>query len=70
MNDRPRLLDVTRLVSRIGRGPLTGVDRVEAAYLAWLGPRPDTRLLCRTPYGFLLLPGAAGGGAAALADRT
>lgn len=61
MNDRPRLLDVTRLVSRIGRGPLTGVDRVEAAYLAWLGPRPDTRLLCRTPYGFLLLPGAAGG---------
>jgi len=29
----PVLLDVTRLVSRIGRGPWTGIDRVEAAWL-------------------------------------
>lgn len=29
----PRLLDLTRLVSRLGRGALTGVDRVELAYL-------------------------------------
>ncbi len=28
-----RLLDLTRLLSRAGRGPLTGVDRVELAYL-------------------------------------
>lgn len=28
-----RLLDLSRLVSRVGRGPLTGVDRVEMAYL-------------------------------------
>ena len=29
-----RLLDVTRLVSRLGKGPQTGIDRVEQAYLA------------------------------------
>ena len=29
------VLDITRLVSRVGRGPLTGVDRVELAYLDW-----------------------------------
>lgn len=36
------LLDVTRLVSRIGQSQLTGVDRVERAYLDFaLGlPRP------------------------------
>ena len=28
-----RLLDLTRLLSRAGKGPLTGVDRVELAYL-------------------------------------
>lgn len=55
-----RLLDITRLVGRIGRGPLTGVDRVERAYLRELRTRP-LLLLVRTPYGFLLLPGAAGG---------
>ena len=42
--DRPpaRLLDLTRLMSRVGRGIWTGIDRVEAAYLAHLleGPRP------------------------------
>lgn len=30
------LLDLTRLVSRVGRGPLTGVDRVEREYLDWV----------------------------------
>lgn len=31
-----RCLDVTRLVSRVGRGQPTGIDRVEMAYLLWL----------------------------------
>lgn len=58
---RTRILDITRLVSRIGRGPLTGIDRVERAYLRALsgGPVP-LFLLVRTPYGYLLLPKAAG----------
>jgi len=32
-----RCLDLTRLVSRVGRGAWTGIDRVEAAYLRALG---------------------------------
>ncbi|WP_166417689.1 glycosyltransferase family 4 protein [Cochlodiniinecator piscidefendens] len=32
----PRLLDLTRLSSRVGRGPHTGVDRVELTYLKTL----------------------------------
>jgi glycosyltransferase involved in cell wall biosynthesis len=57
----PRLLDITRLVSRLGLGPLTGIDRVEAAYLAELIIRQDPLfLLCRTAYGYLLLPSSAG----------
>lgn len=62
MSDRPaaRLLDITRLVSRVGLGPLTGVDRIEAAYLTALRADPvPLYLLCRTSYGFLLLPGTA-----------
>lgn len=31
-NPPARLLDLSRLVSRVGRGPLTGIDRVEMAY--------------------------------------
>ncbi len=31
----PVLLDLTRLVSRVGKGPDTGIDRVERAYLNW-----------------------------------
>lgn len=31
-----RILDVSRLVSRVGRGPPTGIDRVERAYLRHL----------------------------------
>ncbi len=50
-------LDVTRLVSRVGRAALTGVDRVERAYLDWLLMRDaEDRLFLRTGRGFLLLP--------------
>jgi len=31
-----RCLDLTRLISRVGRGPWTGIDRVELEYLAHL----------------------------------
>lgn len=58
---KARLLDVTRLVSRIGRGPLTGVDRVERAYLqALLARHTPLFLLLQTPYGYIVLPRAAG----------
>lgn len=56
----PILLDVTRLVSRIGRGHPTGIDRVEAAWLGHLLHDHRTRLLCRTRLGQLILPAAAG----------
>ncbi len=51
-----RCLDVTRLISRLGRGPLTGVDRVELAYLRHLaaGDVP-LFLLARTALGFVLV---------------
>ncbi len=50
------LLDLTRLVSRSGRGQMTGIDRVEAAYLAHLlaQDRPIFGLI-RTALGFVLL---------------
>jgi len=53
----PIWLDVTRLLSRVGRAALTGIDRVELAYLDHiLGVAdPDSRFLCRTTRGFLLL---------------
>ncbi len=51
-----RLLDLTRSVARLGQGPATGIDRVEAAYLARLlaGEVPLWGLV-RTATGFLLL---------------
>ncbi len=50
------LLDVTRLVSRLGRGQMTGIDRVEAAYLAHLLSLQNPLFgLIRTRWGFLLL---------------
>lgn len=52
-------LDLTRLVSRVGRPALTGIDRVEGAYLDWALARPDSRFLVRTSRGHLLL-GSAG----------
>ncbi|GAB5447190.1 glycosyltransferase [Gymnodinialimonas sp.] len=47
-------LDVTRLLTRVGRGALTGIDRVEVAYLeeALTG---ESKFLCRTTRGYLLL---------------
>ena len=53
---RPRFLDITRLVARAGAGPLTGIDRVERAYLAALIDRGDPfALICRTAFGFLIV---------------
>ena len=50
------LLDLTRLVSRLGRGPLTGIDRVELAYLDHLLWRAEPVFgLVRTALGFVLL---------------
>ena len=55
------LLDISRLVSRIGQGPLTGIDRVEAAWLRHLldGQAP-VFFLCKSRGGQVLLPRAAG----------
>lgn len=49
-------LDVTRLVSRTGRGPFTGIDKVEHAYLGGLLAR-DLQIcgFARTATGFVLL---------------
>lgn len=53
---QPRCLDLTRLVSRVGRGPWTGIDRVEAAYAQELMRRSDPLFaLVRTGMGFVLL---------------
>lgn len=62
-----RLLDLTRLVSRLGLGPLTGVDRVEHAYLThFLGLDVPVWGLVRTKIGFLLLDRAGMQGIAGL----
>ena len=54
-----RLLDLTRLTRRAGR-VLTGVDRVEYAYLRELLVRPDPVFgLVRSAFGFILLDRAA-----------
>lgn len=51
-----RCLDLTRLISRLGRGPLTGIDRVELAYLTHiLEDKVPLFLLVRTGLGYLLL---------------
>lgn len=65
-----RLLDLTRLVSRLGRGPLTGVDRVELAYLDHLGAARDgvpLFALVRLRAGFALLDAAGAARIGALA---
>lgn len=67
-SDQPtaRLLDLSRLVSRAGR-VLTGVDRVERAYLdAFLASNVPVWGLIRSPLGFLLLDEA---GLREMADR-
>lgn len=51
-----RCLDLTRLISRMGRGPLTGIDRVELAYLVHLlEDELPLYLLVRSALGYLLL---------------
>lgn len=61
-----RLIDLTRLVSRAGKGPPTGVDRVEAAWLRHLLTRDEPLFaLVRSSAGFLLLDRR---GAQAVAD--
>lgn len=52
----PVCLDLTRLISRVGRGRMTGIDRVELAYLAALPNRyPSFFGLVRTGQSFFLL---------------
>lgn len=55
-------LDVTRLVRRAGRGQLTGIDRVEKAYLEHLCQDQDRTpgFLCKSALGWLVLDRAAG----------
>jgi len=53
-----RLLDLTRLISRVGRS-MTGIDRVEWAYLTRLSDDPVPLFaLVRTSYGFVILDAA------------
>jgi len=62
-----RLLDLSRLFSRVGRGAFTGVDRVEAAYLDRLLDRSEALFsVVRTPEGFSLMDRT---GTAELASR-
>ncbi|WP_298499169.1 glycosyltransferase family 1 protein [uncultured Maritimibacter sp.] len=62
-----RLLDLSRLVSRAGRGRHTGIDRVEAAYLsALLADDIPLFALVRSPIGLTLYDRR---GVEALADR-
>jgi glycosyltransferase involved in cell wall biosynthesis len=57
--DRARAiwLDITRLATRAGRGVLTGIDRVELAWLSHLLDEnaPATRYVLRSTRGYLLL---------------
>lgn len=62
-----RLIDLTRLVSRVGRGPATGIDRVEVAYLdRLLVTSAPLFALVKTAPGYALLDRP---GLSALADR-
>lgn len=58
---RALCLDITRLVQRADGGPLTGIDRVELAYLrAFCQAERPVRFLCRTAFGWLVLDRAGG----------
>lgn len=63
----PLWLDVTRLLSRAGRGAISGIDRVELAWLDHLAGAEGARFLCRTTRGYLLIDGAGARHLAALA---
>ena len=52
------LLDVSRLISRLGQGPLTGIDRVEAAWLSHLQDRPHLLVARLGPVQAVLPPDA------------
>ena len=66
-HQRPILLDLSRLVSRAGRGTLTGIDRVELAYLDRTLAAPAAVFgLVRSAPGYILLDR---GGLAHLARR-
>lgn len=69
--DPPRLiLDVTRLLARTGPRVLTGIDRVERAYLRELRARdPQALLAAETRAGLLLLGPEAGERLSAWFDR-
>jgi glycosyltransferase involved in cell wall biosynthesis len=56
--ERVRFLDITRLVARVDGGPLTGIDRVERAYLRALAAS-DGRfcLLSRAALGWIAIEG-------------
>ena len=51
----PVILDISRTLSRIGHGGQTGIDRVEAAYLAEIRRRDDTLFLARITRGIALI---------------
>jgi glycosyltransferase involved in cell wall biosynthesis len=54
-------LDITRLVARAGSAPLTGIDRVERAYLREMARFGDrSYILTRTALGWLALQGRHG----------
>jgi len=58
---RPLLLDISRLISRVGRGPLSGIDRVELAYFKrFLAQDAPVHFLCRLPRGYAVLNRDAG----------
>ncbi|MBE0554024.1 MAG: hypothetical protein IH625_10075, partial [Rhodobacteraceae bacterium] len=55
-----RVLDVTRLASRLGRGALTGIDRVELAYARrFLEGNVPALALLRTAAGVVVLRAGA-----------
>ncbi len=56
-----RLLDISRLVSRVGLGPPSGIDRVEGAYFREFLNRPgEVHFLCRLPRSYAVLDREAG----------
>ena len=71
MTYSPICLDITRLVSRVGLGALSGVDRVEQAYLTWvLENSENPQFLCRTTRGYLLFDRKGGESLSGLVDGT